>query len=632
MPTVVGFNQQAVEDDDDDGYDVGYGRTMGPEVTQHSVRSGRDALRRAADQQRALEECPIRTLYNPKDRRRGSPAGGSDGSRSRSAPHVSREPSGRSSGRSTNRSSGASSRASDVSHWSPRVSRVSSVVSQKAGGWGRLAATLAVAAGHEFIFLRDGVVDALASSGRNWDEEGASRISVELWDLLYKIEKTADKTADDSGAAVVQRRPALETSYDEKRLAEDMRLQKIKASLAALRGELQPESQTEKVAKSSYDLIASRGKNHCGADDAVEKAAEVQALLLKLAPDFTIPDLTTKDRLRTLMGKTFEREVCGSSSLQKFRIQFDQLQEVWLNMPGDSAVRRVPEMHEVVYDFWDRRVSMPRYFGEKATQAVRKGRAIEAGQLLEVKADQMELTLLTHLPRRTAFETADRLDGICDVKAIDDLQSFPRAPPKGMKGLEYNHLHGFKRPPGSKAWMEWRELQASKAMQQMKEREQAIMKARLANLERLAAVSGVKTLTSVIEDMAATRSFGASSSRFGSKSTEMKKEKVEVPKSKIPWDARPGPEPEEQERLARLWLPDDLLQAHLVRAAKAEARRAAEKSEADDEDQRMSARASVHTRRSAYTRRTTVVQGDVVINGPLDLGAWCSAARLFSCA
>jgi len=492
--------------------------------------------RKAADQDKALQECPIRTRFNPKERKDGvivnvkqhssrtsRPSTSSDDSRALASYH--------SSGTAPTYSSGFSCQ---------RLSKVS----EKVGLLTHRAAKIASVGGQEFGTLRSAIFEALATTGKVLDNEGANKMVCELWDRMNTTPEVVDPSR--YGAT-----------------SEDQRFERIKRALVALRSELVPRASAN---ESSYNDLVGHGKFYCGADETVAKAALAAARGEHSARDRTKVVYTVEDKLRVLIASAGGAESFGTALLSKSVIANRDLEELWHQMPGDSAIRRLPEEHEAVFDFGDSRISMPRYFADSRREGERH---LEAGQLLEVKERNGRVTLTTHAPRRAVVDAPSRLDAICDVHALDAMLNFPHANHNWSKGKAYNHLHEMKRPPDNKMWMEWRDSQAKQRVDEMRDREQNKLRTRLANQQKLTTEAGATFLTiGEVEDEEEAGSL-ASSAAGGSKSPRG----YEVIKAKIPWDARPSPNRKEMERLARKFLPNDLLEAHLLRAGKADGRR-----------------------------------------------------------
>jgi len=139
-----------------------------------------------------------------------------------------------------------------------------------------------------------------------------------------------------------------------------------------------------------------------------------------------------------------------------------------------GVTRRIPEEHEVCFDFSDNRISMPRQLkGARAGQLCRVSGDLDK----EYRFGEVKMTL--GLPKRRYNNTATELDlesTHVRVEGIDDFNS------EAPLLKDHSHLSRSRLPRSDKEWQAWREMQRKKRAEEMKKKEVEMLKAQRAML------------------------------------------------------------------------------------------------------------------------------------------------------
>jgi len=152
------------------------------------------------------------------------------------------------------------------------------------------------------------------------------------------------------------------------------------------------------------------------------------------------------------------RLVCGCVAKNPVSV-YDVEDLWWSNSAGTNSVRRRPPEYEAVYDFQDKRITMPRFIDKQT-----------AGQMIAINAeiDEMrghgEIILKTKAPLRVANREANSLEKLQEKGEVcheNEKQEEFEASVKN-KLSKYAHLAWPRGPPTTKRWIIWRELHNKK--------------------------------------------------------------------------------------------------------------------------------------------------------------------------
>jgi len=235
--------------------------------------------------------------------------------------------------------------------------------------------------------------------------------------------------------------------------------------------------------KSLYEQMQESGKFCSGVDEAARLAGKA-----KQSKEVGEVARVNMSRRELLTPPWKDVEELGSGYMRKCPVLREALEELWKANPGDKAVRRMPEEHEVVFDFEGFRVSMPRFFGDDHHEG---DRDVEAGQHQELDHDLTNdgkegLVTITTMPPRRVHVTDTRalaemesthcghgqqrrrnsltIEEMDERMADQELKRTARGEEEdpGYSNVASIHMRLTRMPPSEKGWMEWREYQARK--------------------------------------------------------------------------------------------------------------------------------------------------------------------------
>lgn len=358
--------------------------------------------------------------------------------------------------------------------------------------------------------------------------------------------------------------------------------------------------------QSQYKTMQECGKFHCGIVQATYDAG-------KAKPPAEAVGQVHMDRKDLVAPPCDQVERLNTARIDKLPLETKSLEKLWKSNPGDSALRRMPDKHEAVFDFASCRITMPRSFGDEKHRGERR---LEAGQVLQVDPDLTEdskggivmiSTLVprrAHLPDTNAWQWTSENTGEEGGWSLRGSRSSPDSwSPQGSRKpislaeldarleeqhrgaqsderdiqMAFNHMHIMRQPPKQKEWMEWREMQIRKRKQEQEEREQDWRTRNQIDGEFVGAgeedgeeedseIDMVEMLSMGMASMVNTARSGAGSSMSArSPGRRRALDLVGIP-HELPWDARPPPSGEVVERLLNKCLPPEQAEARCERS------------------------------------------------------------------
>eukprot|EP00404_Azadinium_spinosum_P040857 CAMPEP_0180694116 /NCGR_PEP_ID=MMETSP1038_2-20121128/1732_1 /TAXON_ID=632150 /ORGANISM="Azadinium spinosum, Strain 3D9" /LENGTH=646 /DNA_ID=CAMNT_0022725423 /DNA_START=85 /DNA_END=2022 /DNA_ORIENTATION=+ len=206
----------------------------------------------------------------------------------------------------------------------------------------------------------------------------------------------------------------------------------------------------QRLEGSQFKRMKGNGRFFCGAREAVQMAE-------RRYNEQNGQNKITRDELSELIRVSRNKAKGRGQEFQKSTVDVSILDDVQNNNQGGPGMKKLAAAHEVLADFGDIRVSMPRYLTD-----AKAGQMSYIVPTLNAAGNYGEVLLKTKVPHRHAVGEPPKLEAFCDLDGLDQRQAASAGSKDSPLIKDQSHLHQAKKPKSNDDWQHWRELQAKK--------------------------------------------------------------------------------------------------------------------------------------------------------------------------